>query len=52
MEIEIKTIVENYTQITIFALMLSIGLKEGFQGLSVLWQNRSLLIRCLLASLV
>jgi hypothetical protein len=36
----------------IFVLMLSIGLKEGFRGLSILWQKRSLLIRCLLASLV
>jgi BASS family bile acid:Na+ symporter len=52
MEIDIKTVVENYTQMTILALMLSIGLKEGFQGLSILWQKRSLLIRCLLASLV
>lgn len=52
MEIDIKAVVVNYTQITIFALMLSIGLQEGFKGLSVLWQNRSLLIRCLIASLI
>ncbi len=52
MEIDVKAVVGNYAQITIFMLMLSIGLKEGFKGLSILWQKRSLLIRCLLASLV
>lgn len=52
MEIDVKAVVGNYAQITIFMLMLSIGLQEGFKGLSVLWQNRSLLIRSLIASLI
>jgi BASS family bile acid:Na+ symporter len=51
-EIDVKAVVGNYAQITIFMLMLSIGLQEGFKGLSVLWKNRSLLIRSLIASLI
>ena len=52
MELDFKTIVGSYAQITIFLLMLSIGLSEGFRNLSILWQRPSLLVRCLIASFV
>ncbi len=52
MELDFKTIVSSYAQITIVLLMLSIGLGEGFRNLSILWQRPSLLVRCLIASFV
>ena len=52
MEIDIKALLVSYAQITIFLLMLSIGLAEGFKNLTILWRRRSLLIRCLIASFV
>ncbi len=52
MEIDIKTVLGNYAQLTIFLLMFSIGLQEGFRNLSILWQRPSLLIRCLIAAFV
>ncbi|MDR9403578.1 MAG: hypothetical protein RI580_09070 [Halothece sp. Uz-M2-17] len=50
MEIDLKTIIGSYAQITLFLLMLSIGLKEGVENLTLLWKRPNLLIRCLIAS--
>ena len=52
MEIDIKAVVGSYAQLTIFLLMLTIGLEEGFKNLSILWRRPPLLIRCLIASFV
>lgn len=52
MEIDIKTIVGSYAQITLFLLMLSLGLKEGVGNLTLLWRQPWLLIRCLIASFI
>ncbi len=52
MEIDIKTVVGSYAQITIFLLMFSIGLQEGFRNLSILWRRPPLLIRCLIAAFI
>ena len=52
MDIDIKTLVGNYAQLTIFLLMLTIGLEEGFKNLSILWQRIPLLIRCLIATFI
>ena len=35
-----------------FGLMLSIGLREGFENLTLLWRRPGLLFRCVLASFV
>jgi predicted Na+-dependent transporter len=51
-ELDIKAILSSYAQLTLFVLMLSIGLSQGFNNLSLLLRKRSLLIRCLLASFV
>lgn len=50
MEIDFKTIIGSYAQITLFLLMLSIGLKEGFENLTLIWKRPNLLIRSLIAS--
>ena len=52
MDINIDTIVSSYATITLFLLMLSISLREGFANLTVLWRRPGLLFRCLLASFV
>lgn len=52
MEIDIKTVIGSYAQITIFLLMFSVGLQEGFSNLSILWRRPALLIRCLIAALI
>jgi BASS family bile acid:Na+ symporter len=52
MEINIDTIVSSYATITLFLLMLSVGLREGFENLTMLWRSPSLLGRCFLASFV
>jgi BASS family bile acid:Na+ symporter len=52
MEIDLKTIIGSYAQITLFLLMLSIGLKEGWENLTRLWKQPNLLIRCLIAAFV
>lgn len=49
-EVDLKTILGSYAQITLFLLMLSIGLSQGLKNLSFLWRQRSLLVRCILAS--
>jgi BASS family bile acid:Na+ symporter len=52
MDINIDTVVSSYASITLFLLMLTIGLREGFANLTVLWRRPGLLVRCLLASFV
>ena len=52
MELDFKTVIGSYAQITIFLLMLTIGLNEGFRNLSLLWRRPSLLVRCLIASFI
>ncbi len=52
MDIDIKAVLGNYAQLTIFLLMFSIGLEEGFKNLSLLWRRIPLLIRCLIASFI
>ncbi len=49
-ELDLKTILGSYAQLTLFILMLSIGLSQGFSNLSLFWRQRSLFIRCILAS--
>jgi predicted Na+-dependent transporter len=52
MEIDINTIISSYATVTLFLMMLVIGLKEGFANLSLLWRRPMLLLRCLVASFV
>ncbi|MDJ0553950.1 MAG: bile acid:sodium symporter [Microcoleaceae cyanobacterium MO_207.B10] len=51
-ELDIKTIISSYTQLTLFILMLSIGLSQSFTNLSLLWRCPGLLTRCLIASYI
>ncbi len=51
-ELDIKTIISSYAQLTLFLLMLSIGLSQGFTNLALLWRRPGLLTRCLIASYV
>ena len=51
-ELDPKTILSSYAQLTIFILMLSIGLSQGFSKVTYLWRRPSLLSRCLLAAFV
>jgi BASS family bile acid:Na+ symporter len=52
MDIDIDTIVSSYATITLFLLMLTIGLREGRENLTLLWRRPGLLLRCLLAGFV
>jgi len=52
MDFNIDTIVSSYATITLFLLMFTIGLREGFVNLTLLWRRPGLLFRCLLASFV
>ena len=52
MDFDIDTIVSSYATITLFLLMFTIGLREGFVNLTLLWRRPGLLFRCLLASFV
>jgi BASS family bile acid:Na+ symporter len=52
MDFDIDTIVSSYAAITLFLLMLTIGLREGFVNLTLLWRRPGLLFRCLLAAFV
>ena len=51
-ELDIKTILGSYAQLTLFILMLSIGLSQGFTNLALLWRRPGLLARCLIASYI
>jgi BASS family bile acid:Na+ symporter len=49
---DIKTLVSSFAQITVFAVMLSMGMALGFQGITRLWRRPTLLLRCLVAAFV
>lgn len=49
---EIKELLTSFAQMTIFAVMLSMGMVLGFAGLTRLWQRPSLLLRCVIAAFV
>jgi BASS family bile acid:Na+ symporter len=51
-ELDIKTILSSYAQLTLFILMLSIGLSQGVANIAYLWRRPGLLARCLLAAFV
>lgn len=51
-ELDIQAILSSYARLTLFTLMLSLGLSQGYGNLSVLWRKPNLLIRCLLASFI
>ncbi|HIK44398.1 MAG TPA: bile acid:sodium symporter [Leptolyngbyaceae cyanobacterium M65_K2018_010] len=51
-ELDLKAILSSYAQLTLFILMLSIGLSQGFVNIAYLWRRPGLLGRCLLASFV
>lgn len=51
-ELDIKTIISSYAQLTLFILMLSIGLSQGLTNLALLWRRPGLLARCLIASYI
>lgn len=49
---EIKELLTSFAQMTIFAVMLSMGMVLGFAGLIRLWKRPSLLLRCVIAAFV
>lgn len=49
---DIKELLTSFAQITVFAVMLSMGMVLRFEGITRLWQRPSLLLRCLIAAFV
>lgn len=49
---DIKELLTSFAQITVFAVMLSMGMVLGFEGISRLWRRPTLLVRCLIAAFV
>lgn len=49
---ELKELLSSFAQITLFAVMLSMGMVLGFGGMARLWRRPSLLLRCFLAAFV
>jgi BASS family bile acid:Na+ symporter len=49
---ELKELLSSFAQITVFAVMLSMGMALGFGGMGRLWRRPSLLLRCFLAAFV
>ncbi len=49
---DIKILLSSFAQITVFAVMLSMGMALGFQGMVRLWRRPTLLLRCLIAAFV
>lgn len=47
---ELKELLTSFAQMTIFAVMLSMGLVLGFNSIARLWRRPSLLVRCLIAA--
>lgn len=47
---DIKELLTSFAQMTIFAVMLSMGLVLRFNGIARLWRRPSLLVRCLIAA--
>ena len=50
--INIKELLSSFAQITVFATLLSMGLTLGFSGMTRLWRQPSLLVRCVVAAFV
>lgn len=49
---DIKELLTSFAQITLFAVMLSMGLNLRFQGIVLLWRRPGLLLRCFVAAFV
>jgi len=49
---DLKELLSSFAQITVFAMMLSMGMVLGFAGMGRLWRRPSLLVRCILAAFV
>lgn len=49
---EIKALLTSFAQLTIFAVMLSMGMALRFDGITHLWRRPLLLFRCLIAAFV
>jgi len=49
---DLKELLSSFAQITVFAMMLSMGMVLGFEGMIRLWRRPSLLGRCILAAFV
>jgi BASS family bile acid:Na+ symporter len=47
---DIKELLTSFAQMTIFAVMLSMGMVLGFNGIARLWRRPSLLVRCFIAA--
>ncbi|MGF1570636.1 MAG: bile acid:sodium symporter family protein [Nodosilinea sp.] len=49
---DLKELLSSFAQITLFAVMLSMGMVLGFRGIVRLWRRPSLLLRCVVAAFV
>ncbi|NJL46533.1 MAG: hypothetical protein HC929_02160 [Leptolyngbyaceae cyanobacterium SM2_5_2] len=49
---DIKELLTSFAQITLFAVMLSMGMNLRFEGIVRLWRSPGLLLRCILAAFV
>lgn len=49
---DLKELLSSFAQITLFAVMLSMGMVLGFRGMVSLWRRPSLLLRSLVAAFV
>ncbi|MEA5448406.1 bile acid:sodium symporter [Leptolyngbya sp. CCNP1308] len=49
---DLKELLSSFAQITVFAVMLSMGMALGFEGMGRLWRRPSLLLRCFVAAFV
>jgi predicted Na+-dependent transporter len=49
---DLKELLSSFAQITLFAVMLSMGMVLGFRGMVRLWRQPSLLLRCVVAAFV
>lgn len=49
---DINELLSGFAQLTVFSIMLSMGMALGFTGISRLWRRISLLLRCLVAAFV
>lgn len=49
---DLKELLSSFAQLTLFAVMLSMGMALGFAGISRLWRSPALLARCIVAAFV
>ncbi|HIK46251.1 MAG TPA: hypothetical protein IGR64_15430 [Leptolyngbyaceae cyanobacterium M65_K2018_010] len=47
---EIKELLTGFAQLTLFSVMLSMGMSLGFEGITLLWRRPGLLVRSFLAA--